>query len=156
MTTTRLKKGSFRMAHKNLWRMIRGLGKEAHREALVMLFLETSPLAHYTGLYQTSIYDGAAYCCMSPKEVENALHGLAKRGLIVYDDHRQFVYVRGMAARQLGTNEFNDKNLQGIAYYAERLPEDSPAVQAFVADYSENYPEIADFFNGWGEVDDAS
>ena len=156
MATPKVQKGTYRMAHTNFWKVIRKFGKDAHQEALVMLHLETGPLAHYSGLYQISIHDIAAYCCMSLKDAENAIHGLSNRGLIVWDETRQLVYVRNMAYRQLGRNELNAKDITGICYHAERMPEDSPAVQAFVIDYSKAYQDIEDFFIGRVELYEAS
>jgi hypothetical protein len=53
-----------------------------------------------------------------------------------------------MAHRQLCRNQLNEKDITGICYHAERMPEDSPAVQSFIVDYSKAYEDINDFFIG--------
>ena len=125
------KKGSFRPIHRTVWEMFPKLGMDAHREAIVYLYLESGPHSHYTGIFTAPVVDIAKYTCMTSAEVIQAIDILSRRGLIVYDKERQMVFVKGMPQRQLGTATPNEDNVKGIVYHVERMPEESPAVEAF-------------------------
>ena len=109
------------------------LGKDAHREAFVFLYLETGPHSNYTGLFQAPIVDIAKYTRLTDTEVIRAIDRLSEWGWIVYDKDRQMVFVKGMLQRQLGTSTPNADNTKGIVYHVERMPEESPAVEAFIS-----------------------
>lgn len=140
-----LKKGSFRLVHRNLWEAFAKFGKGHHREAFVFLYLETGPHSNYTGLFQAPLVDIARYTSMTNAEVIDAIDNLSRWGWIVYDKDRQMVFVPGMLQRQLGTKTPNEDNLKGVIFHVERLPEESPAVEAFIS-ANRGIPEIDDLF----------
>ena len=135
------KKGSFRIAHRSVWEMFTKFGKDTHPEAIVYLYLETGPHSIYTGLFQAPIVDISKYTCLTVPEVVQAIDNLSRWGLIVYDNDRQMVFVKGMLQRQLGTSTPNADNTKGVFYHVERMPEGSSAVEAFISANRE-IPEI--------------
>jgi hypothetical protein len=140
-----LKKGSFRLVHRNIWEALAKFGKGNHREAIVFLYLETGPHSNYTGLFQAPLIDIAKYTCLTIAEVLQAIDNLSRWGWIVYDKDRQMVFVKGMLFRQLGTTTPNEDNLKGVIFHVERMPEESPAVEAFISANRE-IPEIDELF----------
>jgi len=128
-----LKKGSFRLVHRTVWEELAKFGKGNHREALVFLYLETGPHSNYTGLFQAPLVDIAKYTCLTVAEVLQVVDALSRGSWIVYDKDRQMVFVKGMLQRQLGTSTPNEDNTKGVIYHVERMPEESPAVEAFIS-----------------------
>ena len=140
-----LKKGTFRLVHRTVWEDLATFGKGNHREVVVLLYLETGPHSNYTGLFQAPVVDIARYTCLTVAEVHKAIENLLRLGWIVYDGDRQMVFVKGMLQRQLGTKTPNEDNLKGVIFHVERMPEESPAVEAFITANRE-IPEIEDLF----------
>ena len=139
------KKGSFRLVHRNVWETVSKFGEGYHREALVIMYLETGPHSNYTGLFHASIVDISNYTCLTVQEVLQAIDNLSGWGLIVYDKDRQMVFVKGMLQRQLGTSTPNADNMKGVFYHIERMPEESLAVEAFISANRE-LPKIEDLY----------
>jgi len=137
----RFKPGSFRLLHGGIYKVLAKLPPEQHREHRVYLYLEAGPNSHYSGLFHAFPADISKYTLVPIKEVPGTLRNLEKMGWIVYDKDRQLVHVCGMLKRQLGATELNEDNQKGIVYYIERMPENSPAVLAFL----EENREIAEF-----------
>lgn len=140
-----LKKGSFRLVHRNVWENLAKFGKGNYREALAFLYLETGPHSNYTGLFQAPLVDIAKYTSMTNAETVQAIGNLSRAGWIVYDQDRQMVFVKGMLQRQLGTSTPNEDNTKGVLYHVERMPEESPAVESFITANRE-MPEIDELY----------
>ena len=148
----KLKKGSFRMLHRQWWRACRA--NKIQREALlVLLALEAGPwgAGQYTGLYHISPSDISNYTGLTDKEVAHALNTLERRNAIAYDRAMRVVFVKGMLARQSPNFASTEKNLLGVSNHVERMPEDSPAVREFVT-AQRNVPELFELLEAYFDV----
>ena len=119
-----------------------GLGR--HKEALVFLYFETGPVTTWTGLFPAPIVDIAKFTCLTVREVLDAINTLSGWGLIVYDHDRQLVCVKGLLLRQARYRP-NEDQVTGIVRHVEEMPEDSPAVIAFIKEHLDT-PELAEHF----------
>jgi hypothetical protein len=126
-------KGKFRIVDKSIWAACKAFPAGHHREALVWLYFESGPTAHWTGLYPAPIVDIAEHTRLTVEEVRAAIANLERWGVIVYDKERQLVCVKGMVRRQLQGGP-NQKHQEGIDRHLEAFAEDSPAVAAFTAE----------------------
>ena len=155
MATPKMKKKVlFRVLDQTFWKTCAKLTD--HRDVLVLAFLEGGPSSHQTGLFSMHLIDVCRYTLLTEKEVRDSINKLSKHGLIVFDPFRSIVYVKGMASRQYRTNDFNDTQLAGLCYHAERMEDmDSPAVDQYIHDLSEAYDDAAIFFGGESSLDDA-
>jgi hypothetical protein len=105
----------------------------------VALYLMTSPHAHQSGLY----YLPLMYLChevgMSKEGALKALTALSLDGFCTYDTRVEWVWVREMAAWQIGTGlAASDKRCRGVQYYLRSLPV-LPFTAAFVARYANDF-----------------
>jgi hypothetical protein len=145
----KFKAGSFRLLHGGIYKMLSTtLAPEQHREHRVFLYLEAGPNSHYSGLFHAFPADIAKYTLVPVREVPGVLRNLERIGLIVFDEDRQLVHVRGMLKRQLGTQTLNDDNAAGIVHYTERMPDDSSAVLSFM----EENRDISEFNEILGDL----
>jgi len=146
-----LKKGSFRMLHRDWWRLCR-VRKIRRDTLLVLLALEAGPwgAGQYTGLFRISIEDITSYTGLQEKEVGQAIDSLERLGAIVYDKKYQVLYVTGMLERQSPSFASSENNLQGIANHVERMPGGSRAVQEFIKAQS-NIPKLFELLEGYLE-----
>jgi len=146
---TRLKKGTFRMLHRNWWRYCRNQRIKGN-ELLVLLCLEAGPFGqgHYSGLFDAPISMISNYTGLTPTEISKSLAKLEKRGEIVYDREYQIVYVRGMLERQSPNWDSSDNTINGVYYHVERFPEDSIAVLKFI-ESKRNHAELGDLLEGY-------
>lgn len=146
-----LKKGSFRMMHRNQWRWCRA-NKIRGNTLLVLLAIETGPwgAGQYTGLFHLAIYDISDYTGLTEKEVDRAIDQLERPGVIVYDRRQQVVFVRGMLPRQSPSFASSENNLQGVSNHVERMPEGSLAVLEFIK-AQVNIPELYELLEGYLE-----
>lgn len=126
------KKVNYRTVHKSVWDACKAFPTGHYREALALIYLESGPLAHWTGLYPAATVDIAEHTRLTVQEVEAAIVNLERWGLIVYDHDRQLVYVKGMLVRQL-KGDPNECHQVGINRHLEAFADCSPAVSAFNA-----------------------
>ncbi len=145
----KLKKGSFRMVHRNFWRWCRA-SKIRGNTLLILLAIETGPwgAGQYTGCFRLGIYDLMDFTGLNHAEVSRAVDSLERCGAIVFDKDRQAVYVHGMLERQCPNFASSENTLQGIVNHIERMPEDSRAISAFIEAQS-NVPELFELFEGY-------
>jgi hypothetical protein len=137
----KFKAGSFRLLHGGVYKMLSKFSPEQHREHRAFIYLEAGPNSHYSGLFHAFPADISRNTLIPAREVSDVLRNLQRIGLIVFDEDRQLVHVRGMLKRQLGTQTLNDDNAAGIVYYTERMPEESPAVLSFMEE-NRDIPEF--------------
>lgn len=133
----KFKAGSFRLLHSGVYKVLSTFSPEQHREHRVFIYLEAGPNSHYSGLFHAFPADISKNTLVPIREVPDVLRNLQRIGLIVFDEDRQLVHVRGMLKRQLGTQTLNDDNAAGIVHYTERMPEESPAVLSFMEENRE-------------------
>ena len=141
--TARPDKPGFRVVMRNWWSTIATGCTE--RENHILIYLETTNLAHWTGLYTISPKDISRQTSMPIKDVLPTIDGLCGRSKIVWDGDRQLVYVRGFMLRQLGVDVPNQNQVEGLVRIIERMPDDSPAVKAFLQDHR-HIPEIDELY----------
>ncbi|MHB8939865.1 MAG: hypothetical protein ACYC7K_00465 [Desulfobacteria bacterium] len=123
-------KGKFRIVDKSVWATCKALPAGHHREALVFLYFESGPTAHWTGLYPAPIVDISEHTRLTVEDVRAAIANLERWKVIVYDKERQLVCVRGMPERQLQGGP-NAAHRKGIDRHLEAFAPGSPAVEAF-------------------------
>jgi hypothetical protein len=134
----KFKAGTFRLLHGGVYKVLATFAPEEHREHRAFTYLEAGPNSHYSGLFFAFPADISKYTLVPIKEVPGVLRNLEKKkGLIVFDEERWLVHVKGMLKRQLGTQTLNDDNAAGIVHYTERMPDDSRALISFMEENCE-------------------
>lgn len=146
--SARPEKPGCRVVRRGWWNTILTLPGCTQQESHLLVYLETTHLALWTGLYPISPKDISRHTCMPVEEVLAAIDGVCRRGLIVYDGDRQLVYVRGLMLRQLGVDMPNKNQIEGLVRIIERMEEDSCAVRAFIEDHLE-IPEIGELYRSF-------
>ena len=133
----------FRAVYKSAWQTAKALHKDHHhREAGVLVYLESAPEGNFAGVFYVAVGEIARATGLDAMEVQIAITNLKKMGLIVYDFDRRIAYVKGLLIRQLGGRP-NVKHVKGVINILDGLPEESPAVQAFINEHLKT-PELAE------------
>ncbi len=145
---TKFKKGTYRVVHNGVYAMFDKLDLSIE-ERLIFMYVETAPASNYTGLYYLSPHDISRATRIPRKIVDDTMVSLSRRGLIVHDTERQLIFVRGMMARQNSSFADTEDNRTGIMYHVERMPEDSPAVDAFI-EAQRDVPELYELLEAYG------
>jgi hypothetical protein len=145
---TKFKKGTYRVVHNGVYAMFDKLDLSVE-ERLIFLYVETAPASNYTGLYYLSPCDISRATRIPRKIVDATMVSLSGRGLIVHDADRQLIFVHGMMARQNSSFADTEDNRTGIMYHVERMPEDSPAVDAFIEAQRE-VPDLYELLEAYG------
>jgi hypothetical protein len=105
----------------------------------VAFYLITSPHSHQTGVYYLPIM----YLCheigMDQEGAYKALAWLESEDFCVYDKESEWVWIKGMAAWQVGSAlSPADKRCRGIQQYIATLPE-LPFIDAFIEKYADDF-----------------
>ncbi|HYC01635.1 MAG TPA: hypothetical protein VEC57_21065 [Candidatus Limnocylindrales bacterium] len=105
----------------------------------VAFYLITSPHSHQSGLY----YLPMMYLChevgISPEGASKALRSLSEDGFCVYDETSEWIWVKEMAAWQIGQGlQASDKRCKGVQQYLLTVPE-LPFIAEFIARYGDDF-----------------
>lgn len=105
----------------------------------VAFYLITSPHSHQSGMYYLPIM----YLChevgISIDGASKALGWLSSEGFCVYHEDSEWIWVREMAAWQIGSNlSVSDKRCRGVQQYLGALP-NLPFAADFVRRYASDY-----------------
>lgn len=118
------------------WTGRTGKALRTDRDAqVVALYLMTNPHSHQTGMYYLPLMYMAHESGLTIEGARKALTRLSEDSFCEYDEASEWVWVREMAAWQIGTAlSVNDKRCKGVQQYLESMP-NLPFVQRFVARY---------------------
>jgi hypothetical protein len=106
---------------------------------VVAIYLMTSPHSHQTGLYYLPKMYLAHETGIPLEGACKALERLAEDSFCVYDDASEWIWVREMAAWQIGTGlKPLDKRCEGVHKYLESVPK-LPFLGEFVERYEDDF-----------------
>ena len=118
---------------------IRGTGKSLRGDApaqLLAMYLMTSPHSSMTGIYHCPLMYMAHETGLGIEGASKALARLIEAGFCVFDEASEYVFVKTMAAYQVGESlEPKDKRVVGIRKEVEKMPP-GPVRDGFIATYS--------------------
>lgn len=110
-----------------------------HELQVMAAYLMTGPHSHQTGIYYLPLMYAAHETGLSIEGASKALSSLADEGFCEYDASSEWIWVREMAAWQIGTAlAAGDKRCKGVQQYLETLPA-LPFIQAFIQRYREDF-----------------
>jgi hypothetical protein len=122
------------------WTGNTGKKLRADREAqVVAMYLMTSPHSHQTGLYYLPRMYLAHETGIPLEGANKALLRLEEDAFCVYDDASEWIWVREMAAWQIGSGlKPTDKRCEGVHKYLESVPK-LPFLGEFVERYGGDF-----------------
>jgi hypothetical protein len=122
------------------WTGSTGKRLRANRDAqVVALYLMTNPHSHQTGLYYLPKMYLAHEIGIPLEGACKALQSLSDEAFCLYDEASEWIWVREMAAWQIGTNlKQGDKRCEGVHKYLESVP-DLPFLHEFKERYKNDF-----------------
>jgi hypothetical protein len=109
--------------------------RENHEAQVLALYLMTGPHAHQTGMYYLPLMYLSHETGIAQKGATKALQTLQADNFSVYDVQCEWIWVREMAAWQIGRLlTENDKRAKGVQQYLASVPE-RPFKGAFIERY---------------------